>query len=842
MSQVAAKKIMCDAIVSPDATEYWGKLSISKIRYEDDSPVTIQKVLGVVFKSPKSDRDVTLDLEPWFDMTPTINFDTLDEKTIAVRAALSYAQSHTFDTEEKLVFEITGNLTDRPDFYTSSVELFAEELPSSIVKITCPAAPDAALASSKQIVHLKPSGQAIDLIISLGAVTQFKVPCGTYTVTADELTTLDQTVVATAQASPEAIVVELDRPTDITLTYDTVDKYAALDITIGALSPPVDKEEFHVKVVEGSTNKVLAEFFSASNHTNKVRRLPSSGTVDVNTQIIVNNIKYSASKSQDLSNNLIQVSVAQADITEEKVDSSSFVSLPVEVDAAVESDQAVSVHLRSIDKDVVYIQAIKAQTGTQTFTVPVAPAKYTVQATSIIDKGTVYAAKVDATLEVKNDGNTKLQLKTQEGANLKVHGFPDFLSFGGLSDLADLSGGAFVAARASSVFKYAGNDGAGDHDKYLTDDPATTKTIQLANSIESQLEDSQQVLPIMISYTCNFSGGDIETHLQDEQSLTHSFANLILSLKLAKEHGKQDVPAGYIVNPDFLGECQKKPLDIGYEMSVRKPLETALEHWEVQATIPASITDTIRGYVLAVNWLFRTVAKEATFGWQVNLWGVGSAAWVYSTDPSKDGPVEVAQKTADYIKSLEVYSGEYSPDFLAIDRYEGDDFTKRAYASGFCFGPYEWGRFFDFCSELSLDLQVPVAPWQIPASRIPLVSEEVNNPETEQWGTGGSYILGDRGVSFDYHNINPTILAIKPNPITEAKTVEDIFIRSQPFDLTYPKYRDFLYRGIFTVLLGGGSTTGIVDGIGTTSSWTQDRLNTYMNSPITISNAESRHK
>ncbi|KAI4163074.1 MAG: hypothetical protein LQ342_003392, partial [Letrouitia transgressa] len=567
MSQAAKKNILCDAIVSPDATEFYGRLIISRIRYADDSPVTIQKFLGVVFKSPTSEQGIGFDSDPWISILPDVNYDTIDEKTIAVRAALSYENSHTFDTQEKLIFEINGNLTDRPDFYTASVELFVDELPSGTVIVTCPVAPDTAFTSFKQTVHLKPSGQAIDLTAPLGANTSFTVPCGTYAVTVDELTTPEQTVVATAQVSPDAVIVELDKKTPIIVTYVVVNKYAALDITIEVLSPPVDKEELHVKVVEDSTNKILAEFFSASNHTNKVRRIPSSGTVDVNAEITLNNIKYFASKSQDLSNNLIQVSVAQADITEEKVDSSGFVSLPVEVDAAVDSDQAISVHLRSIDKDVVYTQAIKAQTGTQTFTVPVAPTKYTVQATNIIDKGTVYVVNVATTLEVKGDGSAKLQLETQEGANLKVHGFPDFLSFGGLSNLADLSGPAFVAARASSVFKYAGDDGAGDPDKYLTDDPATVKTIQLANNVKNQLGDHQQVLPIMISYTCNFSGGgDVLEHLRNEQGLTHSFANLILSLKLAKEHGKQNVPAGYIVNPDFLGECQKKPIDIGYEM------------------------------------------------------------------------------------------------------------------------------------------------------------------------------------------------------------------------------------------------------------------------------------
>ena len=123
-------------------------------------------------------------------------------------------------------------------------------------------------------------------------------------------------------------------------------------------------------------------------------------------------------------------------------------------------------------------------------------------------------------------------------------------------------------------------------------------------------------------------------------------------------------------------------------------------------------------------------------------------------------------------------------------------------------------------------------PLQIPASRIALVSDTVDSLEMERWGTGVSYILGDDQVNSDYHNIHPKILEINPSPLTDAKTVEDIFIRGQPFNLAYPAYRDFPNRGIFTVLLGGGATTGIVKDIGTTGLWTQDRLKAYMDNPI----------
>jgi len=111
-------------------------------------------------------------------------------------------------------------------------------------------------------------------------------------------------------------------------------------------------------------------------------------------------------------------------------------------------------------------------------------------------------------------------------------------------------------------------------------------------------------------------------------------------------------------------------------------------------------------------------------------------------------------------------------------------------------------------------------------------------PHPQHWGTGGSYMLGDAGINSDYHNVNPKILALEFNPafLYMGTTAEDIFIRAEPFDLTTPAYGDFPLRGIFSVLLGGGSTTGIVSSIGNPEPWVRNKLNAYMENPILFNN------
>jgi len=67
-----------------------------------------------------------------------------------------------------------------------------------------------------------------------------------------------------------------------------------------------------------------------------------------------------------------------------------------------------------------------------------------------------------------------------------------------------------------------------------------------------------------------------------------------------------------------------------------------------------------------------------------------------------------------------------------------------------------------------------------------------------------------------------------------GKTVEDVFARGEPFDWTPAALTGFPLKGIFTVLLGGGSTTGIVSSIGCPDSFVRDKLHAYMENPIRL--------
>lgn len=525
---------------------------------------------------------------------------------------------------------------------------------------------------------------------------------------------------------------------------------------------------------------------------------------------------------------------------------------------------------------------VPAKNGDYKQTIQLAEGSYRVKSGSFVYEGVVYHIDVSPNpLRVASNAPARLEITVVEGANLFVKGFPKFLSFGGCADMVPSDVEDFVEARISSLFKYAGNDGAGDENVFLErEKEPTSRAIKLAQGVSAKLKDSTPVLPVMVSYTCNFSGGDAVGKLGNESAHKFSFANFIQALSMAEdEYHEKDhpVPAGFIVNPDFLGECQKHGFLPEQEVKVRKPLEEALSYHKGHPThkvskadieIPDDITDTLKGYIKAVNWLARIIAPHVVIGWQVNLWGVASSSWIYGDteyaevyDPRGGGLKKLKmtinpQLAGELIAKYALYLGVFedikftrkngSPevaegaDFMAVDRYEADDFTDRGYGNGYCYSPYEWDRLFEFCASLSRHLRKPVMPWQIPASHLATkmdnvarFSKDPSEPfEKQHWGSGGSYLMGHPEIGADANKIHDTLLAVKFTAHPEMGEDAKALFSRHKWDLSKPKYLDFPTYGIFHVQLGGGMTTGVVSTIGDPSDWMRKRLHDYRDMPV----------
>lgn len=557
---------------------------------------------------------------------------------------------------------------------------------------------------------------------------------------------------------------------------------------------------------------------------------------------------------------------------------SNHVVIKLVVKAEPGLDTTFDLRLRHTEPDSVRrykFTNIKATNGSTILPMELARGEYEILSKGFIVNGTLFYTDftperlVLPPQEGASLGN--LEINIVKGANLRVKGFPDFLSFGGCASMVPSNAEDFAAARAYSLFKYAGNDGMGDANKHLPlKDEATPGTIAMAKKATALInEDRLPVLPVMISYTCNLSLGDTPNLIVDATRHMYSFSNYIQALSEAQKAKDEQytTPAGFIVNPDYLGECQKERYLPGMIIPVRAPLEEALKARDKDFIIPDYIQDTLKGYVQAVNWLTRVIAPDVVLGWQVNMWGVGGSQWAYKdfeyekvldpetleVGPMLINPFVAGKITAQYANLLGVFDdavdGETvikGADFMAVDRYEADDLTERSYTNGYCFAEYEWERLFDFCASLGRHLKKPIMPWQIPASHLPTtldnVEEWVESPDmgfnAQFWGTGGTYLFGDANIGSSLSNIHPIALALDfPGAGDHKKNMgENVaeLLSRRSWDMSVSHYNDFHTRGIFHVQLGGGTTTGIVTDVGNKSNWVIPRLQKYHINPIKL--------
>ena len=172
-----------------------------------------------------------------------------------------------------------------------------------------------------------------------------------------------------------------------------------------------------------------------------------------------------------------------------------------ETDRSAPAEQTLDreIDLRLIGSHMNYLQTVTVKSQQTAFSALVQSGHYTVETSDFLSAGIVYAVNAPAQLAVSGGGKVELDVSVDASANLRVRGFPAYLCFGGCADLQPSNLADFAAARATSLFDYAGTDGAGDSNVYLADDVQTRTTITLARNVEAQLDSIQPVLPVMVT-------------------------------------------------------------------------------------------------------------------------------------------------------------------------------------------------------------------------------------------------------------------------------------------------------------------------------------------------------
>lgn len=831
--------------------------------------IDVKEKMVLTFTAPGkiTEGDITVSTAPWREIKLALTANEIAEGINDIHVVITAADGGALGGAIAQIHMGVNVASDAAPAWSSFKDTFivaADEEASAVgeLMVNCAQLPAGLEGMPLELTLVR--GEQREVLHPAAGVNVFSLAAGTWRATAAELRTPAGTVRAAVNVSVADVVINPGKRTQLDITFATVVRSTTVDIAIDLpAGHALYSEALNVVFVENGVE--TRAMTMKSGEKKRLEHLSPGGQFAVKVQDVrLNNVRYCFSAAEGALDNQFHEVVFSASTLEQSDDTQTG-SAALTLDVRAEKSVPARFALRLMGEEGRQYLFANLPMQSQRCEQPVtlAQGSYRIVAETVICDGVLHYVDVaSSTLDVDGRSKQTLAVTLTPGANLRVKGFPDFLSFGGCADMQPSNVDDLAEARVSSLFKYAGDDGMGDASGYL--DPAkepTGKIIEMARDVSAKTHES--VLPVMVSYTCNLSLGDVENIIDDPVRHTFSFANFIQALQMAQamKDDAHPVPAGFIVNPDYLGECQKYGFSPDYPIPVRQPLTDALAHHGVDIAVPAGVTDTLKGYIKGVNWLVRAVAPDVTLGWQLNLWSVGGSQWLYSDftyddvfDPA-DGikkkmtinPALAGKLCAQYALLVGVFEDidfvrqdgtkavAKGADFMAVDRYEADDFTSRAYMNGYCYSPYEWDRTFDFCASLSRHLRQPVMPWQMPASRLATVAESVGELNEQFWGTGGSYMMGHPEIGSSVAAINPRLMAVEFLDAHATMMGPDalaLFSRHR-WDFSTPKYFDFPSRGIFHVQVGGGATTGVVSGVNRDSSrWMRAKLKAYRDNPV----------
>ncbi|WP_106793193.1 T9SS type A sorting domain-containing protein [Aquimarina sp. Aq78] len=476
---------------------------------------------------------------------------------------------------------------------------------------------------------------------------------------------------------------------------------------------------------------------------------------------------------------------------------------------------------------------------------------YTVTISAYTDNANnlIYTPQYTANLTVAigNSNTLAVSFTASSVHEFTVKGFPRYLSHGTITNAAAAFDDNFKNSPLNALFKYSGLDGAGDRGK-IPDMTPTKNTIEQARRLEAS-QGGRKILPVMVHYTANASGGgslEAIKDLSENQNLYFHYRNLIQEIKviLSYEDTDHPNPGAFVISPDLIGAIQQDVV-FGNDHNIRtmrvevnQDIKRAFEDENLSITGLPSFSDNLKGYLQSVNFLIHHVGEcKIPFGYQQNVWAAGSARWVFEKAGEFNDPVSEAIEVADFMNSLELYTGEWKPDFIAFDRYERDCFGPAA-IQNYAWTAKHWDMYLTFCKEIAKRIgNVPIMLWQIPGGHMPTTDENIVNFDIANHSSASApYFLGDSRIGTDLSKIHPELKNITlALPHYEANTIGGHLANDNGYDWGTSNLQKLANMNVFTILWGGGSTTGI-GSIGTNGDddqWLAKKINEYYsNAPV----------
>lgn len=532
----------------------------------------------------------------------------------------------------------------------------------------------------------------------------------------------------------------------------------------------------------------------------------------------------------------------------------SFVTVNATVMGLPSGTPAQRYLMRSNNGTGMYQYSVELNSGSdlQVLPMPIMTGQYKITVGTVRVDSRLWISEFARSYSIVNKINN-ITLSFTQGVDLQVRGWPSYVAHGGVTVNSPDTVTAYAGVPVDALFKYDGYDGGGDPfpaaemdrngDGILDYDLLPVhRTATLSRELEAQSE--QAVMPVMVVYTANASGGSAVADLQDPQRLRNHFGNFITQCLAAQSYKDEThpVPATFVLNPDFLGAMQQEPY--GYtavrqanSMPVNAQLAAAARDLQSVLMFSApqlpTFSDDIYGYIQAINFIVHCFAPDVAFGWQTNVWATGTADWLLrdSADPQAQGA-----QIATFINELGVYSGKYAPDFIVFDKFERDCFSPDALAH-YGWNATAWRHYLAMVKAVTQGLNAPAMIWQIPGGHMPTAEEGTSLIASNHFGAGGTFLMGDARIGSSVSNIASELTGQALNPATYgAATVGEWLAKDNGYDWGQQQVYSLPDYNIFSVLWGGGSTVSIttIHSNGEDGGWLAGKMREYYRAPCSL--------
>ncbi|STY31101.1 Uncharacterised protein [Legionella wadsworthii] len=263
-------------------------------------------------------------------------------------------------------------------------------------------------------------------------------------------------------------------------------------------------------------------------------------------------------------------------------------------------------------------------------------------------------------------------------------------------------------------------------------------------------------------------------------------------------------------------------------------------------------SDNFNGWLQAQNWMAKHFGPHVALGIHENISAVPEGGWWIHQGPTAVQPF-VDRVLAD-LKSFELFTGKYKPDFIYFDRYGADDYSSKfpglLVNQATFYNDAAWHNFLTMTKKISEGLgkqagrsYIPAMLWQIPAAHIPTQDEPIL--ESHEAGSAPVYFFGDPNLQLNLSHVASWLnLEINNLPLGYGLCAGKNAIQClnlNNFNWAHQNSKQLKEAAdahVFAILWGAGAfATGIWEVPGTTfpdNGWMVDKIVKYYKSPQPI--------